>query len=94
MQNRINLESNVFQNKEIPTALIDNELGLMNVDKSKYYSLDEIGIEIWNLIEKSTKVNDVVDKLLKEYDIEKKQCEEDVLELISELYEHDLIIKG
>jgi len=94
MQNSINLESNVFQNKEIPTALIDNELGLMNVDKGKYYSLDEIGIEIWNLIENSIKVSNIVDELLKEYDIEKKQCEEDVLELINELYKQELIVKG
>ena len=94
MQNSINLKSSILQNKEIPTALIDNELGLMNVDKGKYYSLDEIGIEIWNLIENSIKVDDVVDKLLKEYDIERKQCENDVLELINELFKQDLILKG
>ncbi len=80
--------------KEIPTTVIDNELGMMSIEKGQYYSLDEIGKEIWNLMESPIEMKKIVETLLCDYDIDKDVCFNDVRELIEELYQNDLIKIG
>jgi len=74
---------------------MDGEVVMMNIEKGKYYCLDEVASRIWDIIEEEKSVEEVVDVLLNEYDVSKDECMNDVVELFENLFSQDLItIKG
>ena len=87
----IRLESKILRNNEIPTNNIDGEIGMLDVEQGRYFALDSIGSEIWDMIETPISVNEVIDRLTKDYDVSKEQCTADVVELFESLYNVQLI---
>lgn len=87
----ITRESVLVQNKEIITNMVDGQLGMMAISKGKYYSLDEIGASIWYQMDESIKVKEIVDNLIKIYDISEEVCYTETIELLQMLIEHDIV---
>lgn len=70
---------------------IDDEAILMNVKTGLLFGLDEVGSRIWELIWEGCSLERVIAQLIKEYEVEKKRGQEDVLALVEELLEEDLV---
>lgn len=70
---------------------IDGEVVMLSLKNGEYYGLDEVGTRIWELIEKPINYNDLIIKLLGEFDVSRKICEEDTRECIIELFEKQLV---
>ena len=87
----IGLDVNVKHAVGIVSADMDGEKVMMNIEKGKYYGLDCIGSRIWELLEGPNTVRKVVGTLLKEYNVEEKNCQQDVLAFISKLYAQGLV---
>ncbi len=88
----INEYTNVFQNSEMPSVSLDGEVGMMNINKGLYYSTDQVGTRIWELMSEPVIVSEIIKTLLKEYSVEENICREHVLEFVKELYNHKLIL--
>ena len=52
----IELNSLVVRGENILSTPIDNELVILNLAKNNYVGLDEIGLRIWELLEKPIRV--------------------------------------
>ena len=87
----ISLEHNVVQSEGNIVSDMDGEKVMLNVQKGNYYNLGEIGGEIWELIEKPIIINQLVTMLVSNYDIEQKDCEEQVLSFVECLFQEGLI---
>ncbi len=87
----IGLDSVVTKAAGLVAADMDGEKVMLNIDKGKYYGLDVIGSRIWELLEKPQSVRDVVILLLKDFDVEDKICERDVLAFFRKLYAQGLV---
>lgn len=85
------LNSVIKQNKEIPTTELDGEIGFLSVEIGKYFSANPVGNSIWNIIEVATSVNDIVQRLLEQYDVTQEECESDVLEFLGDMEKKNLI---
>jgi hypothetical protein len=70
---------------------IDGEVVLMNLERGHYYSLDNIGSDIWNTIEQPTNVNALCDTLAKKYSGNPATITADVLVLLNQMLEQQLI---
>lgn len=70
---------------------LDNEVVMMSIEQGEYYGFGQIGSAIWRLIDKPTKVEDIVSHFLKQYNVSLRQCQEDVLAFINQLDEKGLI---
>ena len=88
----ITTETVISQIGEIVASDIDGETVMMSVENGKYYGLDDIGSRIWELIERPVKVSDLIDTLLKRFDIDRETCERDVLKFLNGLND-DRILK-
>jgi hypothetical protein len=66
------------------------EIVILSLDEGIYYELNEVGARIWNLIQQPCSVKTVRDALLAEFDVETKQCEEDLLTLLRDLIQRGL----
>lgn len=91
---RITLNTKVTQKEGNIVSDMDGEKVMLNIQNGKYYNLGKTGGVIWELITVPQMVGELVDKLLKEYEVEKSECEKQVITFLYVLYKEDLIIIG
>lgn len=63
-------------------------LGLKN---RTYYTLDEVGSPIWDMVQTEQRVEDIHGALVRRFDVEPDQCERDLLAFLQQLADQDLI---
>ncbi|MED3820774.1 lasso peptide biosynthesis PqqD family chaperone [Priestia aryabhattai] len=68
-----------------------NEKVMLNIENGKYYNLGEIGGDIWEGISKPTQVNELVNHIVKKYDVQTDKCEEEVISFLENMYLENLI---
>jgi len=88
---KLSLDTVIVRRDDIPTTDIDGELGMMSIEKGKYFTLDEVGTRIWELLETPNTINKMVDVLMTEYDVDFETCANDVMELVEKLLQEDLV---
>lgn len=85
------LDDKIRQSKEIDATELDGEKVMMNLELGKYFALNSVGSRIWDIIENEIQVKDIVETLLKEYKVDKKKCEESVINYLVSLENEKLI---
>lgn len=88
-QRLIDENTAVAQAEELVAADMDGETVMMRIESGKYFGLDSVGSRIWSLIAEPRRVSQVIDKLLGEYEVERRQCREETMEFL-----HHLIAEG
>ncbi|MDC7778928.1 lasso peptide biosynthesis PqqD family chaperone [Priestia megaterium] len=68
-----------------------NEKVMLNIENGKYYNLGEIGGDIWESISKPTQVNELVNHIVKKYDVQTDKCEGEVISFLENMYQENLI---
>lgn len=58
---------------------------LLDVERGRYYTLDEIGGRIWGMLGEGTSRAGIVEALRREYDVEASRVEADVAALLGQL---------
>ena len=75
----------IAQTKELVSSDLDGETVLLSIETGKYYNMDPIGSRIWELIEEPLSVSKLCDILLNEFEVERKQCEQEVVAFLNKL---------
>jgi hypothetical protein len=88
---RITLETTVTQHPELMSQAMGKETVMMVLEKSAYFSLDEIGSEIWRLIATPIPVTQLCERLLDRFEVTPEQCQADVLLFLNEIHEQGLV---
>ena len=68
-----------------------DEVVILNFYNGTYYGLDSVGTSVWKFIQEAKTISEVNEYILSNYEVEPKQCENDLLQLFNELEEHKLI---
>lgn len=77
------------------SALLGDEVVILQVDDGVYYGLGAVGRTVWDLLRQPRSVREMRDLLLDEYEVEPARCEHDLLALLHELAARRLIeIRG
>ena len=84
---RVNSPRVIFEN-------IDGELILVHMEKGAYYTTDEIGAELWGLIDMRCSVSEMCDALRSRYDADPRVIEHAVSAFLGRLVEEDLVSNG
>lgn len=69
----------------------ENESVLLDMNTGKYYGLDFIGTEIFNLIQKGEELRTIEEIFMLKYNLEKRQIEMDLEKFINNLLKKKLI---
>ena len=88
---KISLDSTVQVADEVVSCDLDGEAAILNIKDGVYYGLDPVGAKIWNLIQKPIILYEVVEVIWNEYDVNKDQCKDDLMELVENLFEYGLV---
>lgn len=79
---------------EVLSSMIDDEVVLMSIKEGYYFSLEPVGSRIWNLLsEHPATVEELIYRLMIEYDIDRDTCLKDVQVFIDEMTSKNLILK-
>ncbi|MFI5349400.1 MAG: PqqD family protein [Elusimicrobiota bacterium] len=71
---------------------IDEEVIILNVDNSVYYSLNETGAAVWEKLGAGTAPDEIAAEISREYGAALPSVEKDVAEIISNLRKEKLLI--
>jgi hypothetical protein len=64
---------------------IDGEVVMLSIENSEYYGMDKVGSRIWQLLENPMRFNELVTKLMEEYEVPEDQCRMETLEFIKKI---------
>jgi hypothetical protein len=71
----------------------DDEVVIINLDSGNYYSLKEIGFNIWSLVENGASADEIVEWIMSQYDFSNaEEINKSVSQFIAELTVEGLII--
>lgn len=70
---------------------VGGEVVILNLSTNHYYGLNETGTIIWESIEDEPNIQDLIDKVMAEYEIDKEACLNDVQSILQQLESLDLI---
>jgi Coenzyme PQQ synthesis protein D (PqqD) len=71
----------------------NDEIVVLNLQTSEYYSTNNVASVIWEFIAKNTPQNDLVDFLTQEYEITPKTAQKDINDFLKNLLKLKLIQK-
>ena len=80
--------------KNITWRETTEEIVVLNLQTSEYYSTNSVGSQIWELIAKTGSKNEIVDFLAQEYQITPKAAEKDINDFLKNLLKLKLIQKA
>ncbi len=90
--NNLNKNTLLARNPDLIGADMDGEMVMMSIDKGAYYGINNMGSWIWNLLENEMTVLAIIDSVCDAYEVEAKQAHKDIMEFLSNLLEHGLVI--
>jgi hypothetical protein len=85
------VDSTIARSGEVISSEVENELVMMSLENGKYYGIDSIGGDIWKMIESPILISEICNRLMKEYNVDKSTCTNDVFVFLDQLKEQKLI---
>jgi hypothetical protein len=73
------------------STTLEDEAVILHLRDGVYYSLNQVGASIWNLLQEARTITEIRNIILSEYEVEPQQCETDLLKLLQELADRNLI---
>jgi hypothetical protein len=77
---------------EALVATLSDGAVLLNLQTKRYFSLNETGTRIWEMVQQSADENAIVSTLLGEYEVEESMARSEVRRILDELIEAQLIV--
>lgn len=75
----------------VVARMLDDETVLLNLQTEEYYSLDDVGSRIWQMVDGHHTVAQIVEAIVAEYSADPAQVTTDVSDLLDELSHEGLI---
>lgn len=91
MTSTVSENSVVVASKELVSSDLAGEQVILDLSSGMYFGLNSVGTRIWQLIQEPKKVSEVQQTLLSEYEVEARQCQQDLMTILQQLDEQGLI---
>jgi uncharacterized protein (DUF433 family) len=77
--------------KDLSVTDLSGEKVMIDFDSGKYFMIKGAGNDIWDIIQEEITVGEIIDRLLKDYDISREDCEKSVAAFLGKLKELEFI---
>ena len=75
----------------VVTELENKEAVLLHLGTKMYYSLNETGLHIWQILGSNLTIEEIIERLQEKFDITPEKAKESVINLIGELVTEKLV---
>ena len=80
--------------KDVSGSEIGDELALLQPASGQYFTLNQTGAIVWQLLEEPHSTDEIALAVAEKYDISASECQDDIGELIARLGDAELIRKA
>ncbi len=70
---------------------LGDETVIMGLASEEYFSLQDVGARIWEMIQEPKTVKEIRDAILNDYAVEPERCEPDLLAVLQQMAEEGLL---
>ena len=70
---------------------LDGETVILETTRGEYYSVDNVGSRIWELLKEERSIPDIMRTLLAEFAVDEERCRTEVIQFLQELLDNNLI---
>jgi hypothetical protein len=84
-------DSIVVQDSEPIATTLDEQVVMLSVRANAYFGLNDVGTEIWKMIEQPRRVEDIWRTLAEAYDVTGETAAREVVEFLEGLLERGLV---
>lgn len=77
--------------KKLSVTDLSGEKVMVDFDAGKYFLIKGVGNDIWDMLQEEVTPNQIIEKLLSEYDVEREECESSVMEFLEKMKSYDFI---
>lgn len=86
------LETRVVASDQQVACEVGDETVILNLKDGVYYGLNPVAARVWKSLNEERRVVELRDILTQEFDVEERQCTEDLFGLLSQLVTWDLVV--
>lgn len=84
--------STIVVSKDVVSCDLGGETAMLDMKEGVYYGLNEMGTIIWEYIQEPVTLQEIIDKILEEYDVDEETCFADLVELIDQMVKNRLVV--
>jgi hypothetical protein len=88
---RLTLDCVVQRDQDVVAAEADQDVVMVSIPNGLYYAVSDIAREIWETIDRPTKISDLIDDLTAIYAVDRQLCEEETLSFLEDLRTEGLL---
>ncbi len=77
--------------KDLNVTDLSGEKVMIDFESGKYFMIKGSGNDIWDYIQEEITVDEIIKRLLSEYEVSEEECENSVMEFLGKLKELDFI---
>ena len=78
-------DSKIILKKKLNVTDLAGEKVLVDFECGKYFLIKGVGNDIWDMIQEEITPNEIIEKLLTEYDVSREECERSVMEFLGKM---------
>ena len=80
--------------EQVLTSKVGDETVLLNLQTGMYYSLDPVGTRFIELLQRTSRLDEVHHALLEQFDVSNAKLEADLLKLSQDMLTRGLLVKA
>lgn len=84
-------KSKIIMKRQVNVTDLAGEKVMIDFETGKYFLIKGVGNDIWDMLQKETTPEEIIEGLLKEYDVSREECESSVMEFLEKLEKLDFI---
>ncbi len=85
------LDTVVTRNPNAAYRVYDGQATIVLPDQAKVNVINEIGSLVWERIDGKKNLGELVESILKDYEVTREQAEKDVIEFVTSLKAHEMV---
>lgn len=83
--------ASIVASRDLLANQLAGELVVLDLNSGGYYSLEDVGIRVWHLLQEPVTLPAIRDAILAEYDVDAARCENDLRALLADMAARGLI---
>jgi hypothetical protein len=85
------LDTVVVVASDVLSSRLGSEQVMLNLRDGTYYGLDDVGSEIWTMLQQPITIGEICDAVVESYDVDVTRCRSDVVRLLDDLIRRGLV---
>lgn len=81
----------IILKKKLNVTDLSGEKVMVDFESGKYFLIKGVGNDIWDMLQNEITPNEIIEKLLSEYEVSREECEKSVMDFLGKMDSYNFI---